>query len=183
MARTVTCFILDVSPGMAEEVYDEETGRTVSKLDLCKEYVCRKIAPMVQSGRKTEHAGVLTFGGATDNPFFARSENEGPEASAHDPQDYVGVASIFPPQQARPQMLGVINSIQVGQFNGNPMAALVVLEELLDQHTTDGTQGRSTRNWKKEVVVLTYAQAKVKQVGWEVVLEGVRNRSILLKIM
>jgi hypothetical protein len=47
MARTVTCFILDVSPGMAEEVYDEETGRTVSKLDLCKEYVCRKIAPMV----------------------------------------------------------------------------------------------------------------------------------------
>jgi hypothetical protein len=27
------------------------------------------------------------------------------------------------------------------------------------------------------------AQAKVKQVGWEVVLEGVKNRSILLKIM
>ncbi|KAJ9120113.1 hypothetical protein QFC22_003011 [Naganishia vaughanmartiniae] len=146
MARTVTCFILDVSPGMSEEVYDEETGRTASKLDLCKEYVSRKIAPMIQSGRKTEHAGVLTFGGATDNPFFAKSENEGPEASAHDPQDYVGVASIFPPQQARPQMLGVINSIQVGQFNGNP-------------------------------------QAKVKQVGWEIVLAGAKAREILLNII
>jgi hypothetical protein len=40
------------------------------------------------------------------------------------------------------------------------MAALVVLEELLDQHTTDGTQGRSTRNWKKEVIVLTYGKPR-----------------------
>lgn len=159
MASTIAFYIIDVSPGMAEEVYDEETGRTVSKLDLCKEYVCRKISPKVcsiarlagrnadwrnhsldlkiQSGRKTEHAGVLTFGGrkflleypiawltndalpATDNPFFAKSEGDEPEANAHDPQDYVGVASIFPPQQARPQMLGVVQSIQIGDFNGN----------------------------------------------------------------
>lgn len=90
----------------------------------------------VQSGRKTEHTGVLTFGGsktprsatisytdvfllATDNPFFAKPESGRPEAQAHDPADYVGVASIFPPQQARPQMLGVVKSIQQGAFNGN----------------------------------------------------------------
>lgn len=42
-----------------------------------------------------------------------------PEADAHDPQDYVGVASIFPPQQARPQMLGVVQAIEVGEFNGS----------------------------------------------------------------
>jgi hypothetical protein len=85
MASTIAYYIIDVSPGMAEEVYDQETERTVSKLDLCKEYVCRKISPKVcavftlggthvdwrngcsspqiQSGRKTEHAGVMTFGG------------------------------------------------------------------------------------------------------------------------
>lgn len=38
------------------------------------------------------------------------------------------------------------------------MAALVVLDELLDQHTTDGTHGKSTKNWKKEVVLLTYGK-------------------------
>lgn len=47
MASTIAYYIIDVSPGMAEEVYDQETGRTVSKLDLCKEYVCRKISPKV----------------------------------------------------------------------------------------------------------------------------------------
>ena len=48
MAYSNVVFLLDVGPAMSEEVFDKETGKTVSKLDLAKEYVCRKIAPKVR---------------------------------------------------------------------------------------------------------------------------------------
>ena len=81
MSRTVTIYCLDVSEGMAEKVPDPTTGVEIAKIELAKEYIQRKIAPKVrhdvifrfqwlidhdsqiQSGRKTEYAGVITFGG------------------------------------------------------------------------------------------------------------------------
>jgi hypothetical protein len=51
MAYSNTVFLIDVSPAMSEEIFDKETGRMVSKLDLAKEYVCRKISPKVSRPR------------------------------------------------------------------------------------------------------------------------------------
>lgn len=48
MASTIATYVIDVSAPMADIVHDEETGRDVSKLDACKEYVARKIAPKVR---------------------------------------------------------------------------------------------------------------------------------------
>lgn len=47
MSRTVTIYCLDVSEGMNELVEDPQTGEPVSKLQLGKEYIQRKIATMV----------------------------------------------------------------------------------------------------------------------------------------
>lgn len=140
MASTIATYVLDVSAPMAEMVPDEETGRNLSKIDLCKEYVARKIAPKVslaaveqcsnerwhadpslqiQSGRKTEHAGLVTFGGVTNNPYFAKDASSRPEAEAYDPADFLGVGSVFPPQQARPSMLSELKALEVGKGNAN----------------------------------------------------------------
>jgi hypothetical protein len=48
MSRTVTIYCLDVSEGMAETVPDPTTGDEVSKIELAKEYIQRKIAPKVR---------------------------------------------------------------------------------------------------------------------------------------
>jgi len=48
MSRTVTIYCLDVSEGMAELVPDPTTGEDVSKIELAKEYIQRKIAPKVR---------------------------------------------------------------------------------------------------------------------------------------
>jgi hypothetical protein len=51
MSRSVTIYCLDVSEGMAELVPDPATGEEVSKIELAKEYIQRKIAPKVSTGR------------------------------------------------------------------------------------------------------------------------------------
>lgn len=49
MAYSVTLYLLDISRGMDEVLHDEQTGRDVSKLDLGKEYIMRKLAPKVRT--------------------------------------------------------------------------------------------------------------------------------------
>jgi hypothetical protein len=49
MSRTVTIYCLDVSEGMGEKIPDPTTGDEVTKIELAKEYIQRKIAPKVRS--------------------------------------------------------------------------------------------------------------------------------------
>lgn len=114
--------------------------------------------------------------------FFAKDADSRPEADAHDPSDFLGVDSVFPAQQARPLMLGSLKNIQIEEgknTNGNPIAALVIAIEMLKNHTTSNR----SKSWAKEIVLLTQAEAKLKQGGWQDVLQMLVDEGIRLKVM
>lgn len=133
----------------------------------------------------------------TNNPYFAKDPTSRPEAEAYDPADFLGVGSIFPPQQARPSMLSELKVLEIGKGNANrelqviasvsqaeslslAIAALVVTLELLRQHRD---YNRGAKNWAKEVVLLTHSEAKLKQGGWQDVLQMLVDDNITLRII
>lgn len=52
---------------------------------------------------------------ATDNPYHSSTFGN----SEHDPNDYIGIASVFPPQTAKAEMLHSLRDVEVGDKNGN----------------------------------------------------------------
>nr|XP_019042867.1 hypothetical protein I302_08576 [Kwoniella bestiolae CBS 10118]OCF21797.1 hypothetical protein I302_08576 [Kwoniella bestiolae CBS 10118] len=154
---TLSVFAIDVSPSMGEGKADPGGETKVPKLDLVKEFVARRCEPKISSGRKTEAVGILSYGGKTNNQANRAFVEQNPEDE--DPP-YANVSCDVAIQTAKPKTVEVVMNLDVGEYEGNPVSALMVALDMIHTH-------KHTKSWALEVVLITDGKLAFRQDEYE----------------
>ncbi|GMK57801.1 hypothetical protein CspeluHIS016_0406350 [Cutaneotrichosporon spelunceum] len=154
MAYSAVVYALDLSPPMADLIFD--AGSKASKLSLAQEYIARMCEPKIQSGRKSEHVGLVSFGGRTHNQAHSAWVDE----HGDDDAPYTSISSDVAIQSAKPKMLEVLMNLEVGEDEGNPVGALMVALDMIEQH-------KHTKRWSIEIRLVTDGESGFVQEEYE----------------
>ncbi|BEJ02117.1 hypothetical protein CcaverHIS631_0607990 [Cutaneotrichosporon cavernicola] len=150
MAYSVCLYTLDLSPSMSTFTKDG------SHLSLAQEYIARLAEPKIQSGRKSEHVGLVSFGGRTHNQAHSAWVAE----HGDDDPPYTAISSDVAIQSAKPKMLEVLMNLEVGEEAGNPVGALMVALDMIEQH-------KHTKRWSIEIKLVTDGESVFVQEEYE----------------
>nr|XP_019013387.1 uncharacterized protein I206_01453 [Kwoniella pini CBS 10737]OCF52168.1 hypothetical protein I206_01453 [Kwoniella pini CBS 10737] len=170
---TLSVYAIDVSPSMGETKADPGSESKVPKLKLVKEYVARKCEPRISSGRKTEAVGILSYGGKTNNQANMAFVKQDP--TNEDPP-YANVSSDVAIQTAKPKTLEVVMNLDVGEYEGNPVSALMVALDMIHIH-------KHTKSWALEVVLITDGESAFRQDEYEEAMERFDNDGVRLSVV
>ncbi|KAK6902779.1 hypothetical protein I203_108038 [Kwoniella mangroviensis CBS 8507] len=154
---TLSVYAIDVSPSMGELKADPGGENKVPKLDLVKEFVARRCEPKISSGRKTEAVGILSYGGKTNNQANRAFVEQNPEDE--DPP-YANVSCDVAIQTAKPKTVEVVMNLDAGEYEGNPVSALMVALDMIHTH-------KHTKSWALEVVLITDGESSFRQDEYE----------------
>ncbi|KAK4688057.1 ATP-dependent DNA helicase 2 subunit 2, partial [Tremellales sp. Uapishka_1] len=186
---TVSVFAIDVSPSMGDATADGLGGKK-GKLDLVKEFVARSLEPKVSdehpstkhfsdnawqitSGRKSEHVGILSFGGRTNNQANMDYVAQRPEDKA---PPYRAISADAAIQTAKPVILETVMNLQVGNEQGNPVSALMVALDMIHTH-------KHSKAWTLEVVLITDGEAEFQQDEFEEAMSRLDEMGVKLVII
>ncbi|CAK9782753.1 SPOC domain-like protein [Cutaneotrichosporon oleaginosum] len=171
MAYSVVVYALDVSPSMVGLTADLMGGKA-AKLDLGKEYIARMCEPKIQSGRKTEHVGLVSFGGRTHNQanaaWVAQHGDEDPP--------YIAVSSDVAIQSAKPKILEALMNLEVGEEEGNPVSALMVALDMVEHH-------KHTKRWTIEIKLVTDGESSFVQEEYEEAMKRLDKLGVKLTVI
>ncbi|KAL1411229.1 ATP-dependent DNA helicase yku80 [Vanrija albida] len=171
---TVVVYAIDISPSMGADKADPGgSGIKRAKLDWAKEFIARQCEPKIQSGRKTETVGVLTFGGRTNNHANQAWVAENPDDA--DPP-YTAVSAEVAIQTVRPKTLEVVLNLEPGEEEGNPISALVVALDMIQMH-------KHTKAWSLEIVLITDGESEFDQSEYEEAMDKLDDLGCRLTIV
>ncbi|CED82830.1 DNA-binding subunit of a DNA-dependent protein kinase (Ku80 autoantigen) [Phaffia rhodozyma] len=148
---TTHVFVIDCSQPMGALVQDPQQSlpekrsnphlhsAVVSKFELAREVVMRKIVSVIMRERKTEHVMVVATGDRTNNPQT---------------QGYEGVDVLFQPATAAKWMVDKVKSLKLGNGtnDGDVLLGLTLALSELDR-----TAARNRSTWSYEFLALTDA--------------------------
>nr|ODN81269.1 hypothetical protein L203_05775 [Cryptococcus depauperatus CBS 7841] len=169
---TLALFAIDVSPSMAEYKADPTGTGKVSKLSLVREYVAQMCEPKIMSKRKTEHIGVVSFGGQTNN--YTNNGFIEDEERKMTPYDHVSCDVAI--QTAKPKIVEVVMNLEVGQHEGNPVSALMVGLDMIQTH-------KHSKAWYIELTVITDGESSFSQDEYEEAIERLAQLSVKLIVI
>ncbi|WVQ71493.1 hypothetical protein IAR50_001031 [Cryptococcus sp. DSM 104548] len=158
---TGTFFVLDISPSMGELAADPSGSGKVPKLILAKEYIARRWQEKVLSKRKTELVGLVTCGGRTFN------ENNA----------FEGIACEVACQTAKPKCLEVLMNLDMGDHEGNPLAAVCVVMDMVR------SSEKLTASWLHEITIITDGESSFDQDLYDSAVENAKLLDIKLTII
>ncbi|WOO81065.1 ATP-dependent DNA helicase II subunit 2 [Vanrija pseudolonga] len=171
---TVVVYAIDISPSMGADKADPGgSGVKRAKLDWAKECIARQCEPKIQSGRKTETVGVLTFGGRTNNHANQAWIAENPDDA--DPP-YTSVSSEVAIQTVKPKTLEVVLNLETGEEQGNPISALVVALDMIQMH-------KHTKAWSLEIVLITDGESEFDQSEYEEAMDKLDQLGCRLSVV
>ncbi|TYJ53339.1 hypothetical protein B9479_006054 [Cryptococcus floricola] len=156
-----TFFVLDVSPSMGELKADPIGSGKVPKLTLAKEYIARRWQEKVLSKRKTELVGLVTCGGRTYNEKNA----------------FEGVACEVACQTAKPKCLEVLMNLDVGDHEGNPLAAVHVAMDMVR------SSEKLTAAWQHEITICPAGESSFDHDLYDSAVENAKLLDIKLTIV
>ncbi|WVQ78199.1 hypothetical protein IAT38_000282 [Cryptococcus sp. DSM 104549] len=151
-----TVYAIDISPSMGDVTADPAGTGKRPKIDLVKEYVTRLCEPKISGGRKTDLAGVVTFGGRTNNRVKGDTYGED--------EQFPHVSTEVALQSAKPKIVEVVLNLELGQQEGNPISALLVALNMIEAR-------RPTPHWSTEVVLITDGESSFSQDYYEEAIE------------
>lgn len=139
---TYTCYLIDVSPSMADPLDPEGDEPSRSKLSYAIEFVKTKLIQRLINPLKTDQIAIVVFGGETNNQLAAEGGREG----------YENIQELVAMRQPNFDDLRRLDRIEIGHTDVDMVAALYVAGNLV----RNAKVARKTA--KKRVILLTDAE-------------------------
>ncbi|KAK0545583.1 ATP-dependent DNA helicase yku80 [Tilletia horrida] len=187
--RTVTVFVVDVSPSMAkkttirEQVYNadtkqyEEADRTLTFLEQASELIYLKLTESIFGALKTNKTLILTFGSPRTNNVVNQAQGE-----------YTGVDMIWPLQTANLETLDLVRNLRPVTPNqavhkADPLDALVVAISTIFDLASGGLKDSQRDTWQRIIYLITDASEKMEKAGVPEIRTSLSDRKIALRVV
>ncbi|KAK0531090.1 ATP-dependent DNA helicase yku80 [Tilletia horrida] len=188
-SRTITAFVVDVSPAMAgkttikENVYVpvqkhyEEREREISHVELASELICLKLKESIFADLKTNKCLVLTFGSPRTNNII-NSEQGG----------YEGVDMIWPIKQPNLETIEIVRKLRAAKREdapkkADPLDALVVAVSTILNPEASGLKTSQKDTWTRNIYLITDASQPMDITDVDSIKNSLIEQKIGLKVV
>ncbi|KAE8246624.1 hypothetical protein A4X13_0g5701 [Tilletia indica] len=188
-ARTITAFLIDLSPSMGalttikETVYREnerkyeKEDRQVSLVELAGELVCLKLKEAIFAGLKTNKTVIFTFGSPRTNNLTNDEQGE-----------YEGIDMIWPTNPPNLDTIDIMRKLRATKpgeaiKTADPLDALVVAISTILNPDHNGVSSSQRNTWTKNIYLITDASERMDKSEVQRIKDALEEHKIGLKIV
>ncbi|KAL9933161.1 hypothetical protein V8E36_007879 [Tilletia maclaganii] len=188
-ARTITAFLIDISPSMGtktrlkqtvfrqeKQLYEEEEIE-LSFVELAGELVCLKLKEAIFADLKTNKTLIMTFGSPRTNNI-TNSEQGG----------YEGIDVIWPTAPPTLDTIDIVRKLRAarpGQAakKADPLDALVVAISTMLNPEQGGLRTTNKDTWTRNIYLITDAAERMNRDELESIKDALFNQKVGLKVV